>query len=218
MSINQRQYAEELLIYFVKNFSELYGMQYMSYNVHNLIHLAKDVAHFSPLDSFSAFKFENFLYKLKRKVHTGKHYLEQICNRLHDSTHSVQKTEIKIFPIIHSKNDIIYKVQLPGFTLSTKEFDNCCILHDGLIIFIENISYDEERDNISFAGKSVTKTKSFFSTPCDSTNLSIFLISKLDMFAIDSVNINEVSEKGVIIEIGSEECVILPLIHSHVQN
>lgn len=35
------------------------------------------------------------------------------------------------------------------------------------------------------------------------------------MFDIDSVNINQVREKGVIIEIGSEEFVILPLIHSH---
>lgn len=119
-----------------------------------------------------------------------------------------------MYPIIHFTNtqsDFIENVELAGFSLSTKEFDNCCILHDGSIIFVEQISY---HSHISFSGKCVTKKKSFFNTPCDSTNLSIFLISKADMFAIDSVNINQVCEKGIIIEIGTEDLVILPFIHN----
>ena len=35
------------------------------YNVHKLIHAADDVTIFSPLESFSAFVFENFLGVLK---------------------------------------------------------------------------------------------------------------------------------------------------------
>ena len=35
------------------------------YNVHGLTHLAEDVKDFGPLDSNSAFSFENFLGQLK---------------------------------------------------------------------------------------------------------------------------------------------------------
>lgn len=196
MCINHRPYAQELLIYFVKNFGELYGVQHISYNVHNLIHLSNDVALFGPLDSFSAFKFKNYLYKLKSKIHTGKNYLEQVFNRLHEAT-KIKENEVKVYPIIHFKdaqNDIIKKIEFAGFSLSTNEFDNCCFLHDGSVIFVEKISY---QNHISFSGKCVTKRKSFFNTPCDSIDLSILLISKNDMFVIDSVNVNQVREKGV---------------------
>ena len=76
---------------------------------------------------------------------------------------------------------------------------------------MEQISY---HSYISFSGKSVTKMKTFFNTPCDSTSLSIFLIFKADMVAIDSVNINQVHEKGIVIEIGTEDLVMLPFIHN----
>ena len=36
------------------------------YNVHGLIHIAEDVKRFGPLDSYSAFPFENYLGHLKQ--------------------------------------------------------------------------------------------------------------------------------------------------------
>ena len=75
-------YAHELLCYFVKKFSQLYGKCNLSYNVHNLIHIVNDVKKFGPLDSFSAFKFENYLYKLKNQLRVSKSPLEQIHNRI----------------------------------------------------------------------------------------------------------------------------------------
>ena len=44
---------------FVRHFSELYGTNMVGYNIHNLIHLADDVARHGPLDGISAFPFEN---------------------------------------------------------------------------------------------------------------------------------------------------------------
>ena len=48
-------YANSLLVLFVKNFGNFYGNNMLVYNVHCLIHLAADVKRFGPLDSFSAF-------------------------------------------------------------------------------------------------------------------------------------------------------------------
>jgi len=52
-------YAEELCIYFVKDFLILYEEEHVSYKIHNLIHLAEDCRKYGSLDSFSTFLFES---------------------------------------------------------------------------------------------------------------------------------------------------------------
>ena len=59
-------YAEQLLRYFVKESGKLYGPQFVSHNVHCLIHLPADVMKFGHLDLFSSFPFENYLQYLKK--------------------------------------------------------------------------------------------------------------------------------------------------------
>lgn len=53
-------YAEALLKNFF-SFEILYGKQYMSHNIHNLLHLCSDVRIYGPLDNFNAFHFENYM-------------------------------------------------------------------------------------------------------------------------------------------------------------
>lgn len=85
--------ANDLLIYFVRNFSKLYGITHLTYNVHGLLHLASDCANFGQLEQFSAFKFESYLGKLKRKLRTAYLPLPQICNRIAEmrSLNSLEK-------------------------------------------------------------------------------------------------------------------------------
>ncbi|XP_059166552.1 uncharacterized protein LOC131948870 [Physella acuta] len=75
-------YAHELLCMFVEEAKELYGKEFLVYNVHGLTHLAADVKNFGPLDSFSAFPFENFLGMLKKLVRKPQTPLEQVVKRL----------------------------------------------------------------------------------------------------------------------------------------
>lgn len=74
--------ASDLLYYYVLHFGTLYGTDHITFNVHGLLHLADDCARFGPLESFSAFKFESYLGKLKRKLRTAYLPLPQICNRI----------------------------------------------------------------------------------------------------------------------------------------
>lgn len=55
-----KEYAGNLLVHFVKRSERLYGKDFVSYNVHNLMHLIADVERFGTLYSFSAYRFENF--------------------------------------------------------------------------------------------------------------------------------------------------------------
>ncbi len=59
-------FAIQLMRHFVSESVKLYGGQFISFNVHCLIHLPLDVLRFGPLDHFSCFPFENFLYRLKK--------------------------------------------------------------------------------------------------------------------------------------------------------
>ena len=51
--------ASEFLSKFLTDAIELYGAEFMVYNVHNLAHLSIEAKEFGCLDSFSAFPFEN---------------------------------------------------------------------------------------------------------------------------------------------------------------
>lgn len=75
------KYAEDLIIYFVKKFGILYREQFISHNVHNLLHLAEEVRKYGVLDNFSAFHFESFLGGLKQLIRKAEKPLEQISCR-----------------------------------------------------------------------------------------------------------------------------------------
>lgn len=51
---------------FVKQFAYLYGSYFVSHNIHSLIHLYDDYNLYGPLDNVSCFKFENYMYGLKK--------------------------------------------------------------------------------------------------------------------------------------------------------
>ena len=66
---------------FVMDAIDLFGPEFIAYNVHNLIHIVDDYVRFGSLEEFSAFVFENFLKELKNYVHAGYKPGEQIVNR-----------------------------------------------------------------------------------------------------------------------------------------
>lgn len=76
------EYAHALLVSFVQHFGQLYGTKFLSYNVHNVVHLAEDFRKHGVLDNFSAFKFENYLQKLKKLVRKPQTPLSQIVRHL----------------------------------------------------------------------------------------------------------------------------------------
>ena len=60
------QYCEGLMKLYVKDAMTLYGEHFISYNVHNLIHVPDDVSYMnSPLYEFSCYSFENNLQTIK---------------------------------------------------------------------------------------------------------------------------------------------------------
>ena len=67
---------------FVAECTELYGKSFNIYNIHSAIHIADDAIRFTTLDKCSAFRFENYLGKLKRMLRKGnkvvEHWLQEL--------------------------------------------------------------------------------------------------------------------------------------------
>ena len=73
--------ANDLLHKFVQQAPSLFGEEFMSYNVHCLIHLAMDAKRYGHLDRVSAFTFENMLKNIKNMLRKPGAKLVQVINR-----------------------------------------------------------------------------------------------------------------------------------------
>ena len=89
-------YAKYLLTLFVKNCEQVYSKSFAVYNIHNLLHIADNAERYGCLDNCSAFKFENYLGKLKTLVHHGNHVLQQICARLEEQFYTCDNINNKV--------------------------------------------------------------------------------------------------------------------------
>lgn len=75
-------YAQSLFEYFVLKVRKYYKDKYLTHNMHNLLHICEDVKRFGTIDSYSAFKFGNFLYTIKKLLKVSGQPLEQVVNRI----------------------------------------------------------------------------------------------------------------------------------------
>lgn len=67
---------------YIEQYIDLYGIDSISSNVHNLCHLIKDVERFGVLPKISAYPFENMLQFMKNLIRHGNRPLSQAANRL----------------------------------------------------------------------------------------------------------------------------------------
>ena len=125
----------------------------MSYTVHSLLHLSADVKNFGNLDSYSAFKFENYMQQLKKLIRKASQPLEQINNRISEKNKLGKKiSEYSFRPI---------------FSLSTRYPNNYCII-------LNKVFKMEEINNNEVKGRYILSLTNFFEYPIKSSDLGIY--------------------------------------------
>ena len=72
--------ATSCIQHFLNDLKELFTESAYTFNAHMLSHLPEFVQRLGPLDKFSAFPFENYLYLIKQRVKTGTYVFEQSIN------------------------------------------------------------------------------------------------------------------------------------------
>lgn len=210
-SIENIDYANQLLLYYVKKFGIFFGNEYYTYNIHNLIHLPEDVRVHGALDSFSAFKFENYMFKLKQLLKTSRYPLQQIHNRIVEERNLQKKCEPYKYPLIIRKKENITGVQLQNSTLSLKPNDNCVLLENNQIVLIEK--FDIINSHVVCSGRYYLDPGQFFESPCNSKTIGIYTVKQEFLSKnIISFNIESIVKKCFRIPY-LEYMVIVALLH-----
>jgi hypothetical protein len=203
-------YANELLRIFVSNSEELYGETFVVYNVHSLIHLCQHVRRLGPVDSFSAFPFENYLGQLKKLLHSGNKPLQQVCRRLSERGHLIHSNKkiLQFEEILTSKftpdggsvlgiiGAYFKKIRGPFFRLSTTNVkDNCVFLKNGQIVRLKYFVKDESGSLLMVCKRFCTRDN-FFVYPCESSAMSIFFVTSLSR-ELSVKNVDKIDCKAV---------------------
>ena len=156
------QYAQSPLVYFVKQGHELYGPEFLVYNVHSLLHVADDAAEFGSIDRCGGFAFENYLQHIKKLVRCGKNPLTQVVKRIHelDSVSAMNKPACR------------------NYSISVNRLDNTFILADDSCceVVAESNEGDDDGSN-KFLCRIYTMSEPFFVEPCDSHLIGVYKTS-----------------------------------------
>lgn len=200
MAEKYNSYAAELLLYFVKNYGKIYGMEYVNYNVHNLIHLAADVQRFGSLDKFSSFSFENYLHEIKLQMKNSSKPLEQISNRTIEKRNNFLSEKTKYpFVVQYDENNRLV-INENSFYDTVR--NNCCITSDDSIILIKEIITSGK--NIKIAAIKYENKEICEYYPCNSNLLKIFYVD--DHFLCENTTLYDFTQLKY-------KCFKLPLQH-----
>lgn len=82
VSVDDANDARRLLQKFVKTSKTYYGSTFNVYNVHSLPHIVDDALKYGSLNEISAFKFENFMQELKKRVRSSQNPVAQVVKRM----------------------------------------------------------------------------------------------------------------------------------------
>lgn len=217
-------YAEKLLTIFVQSFTTIYGLKYVSHNVHNLLHLTSDVKRFGALDVFSAFQFESYIFHLKKLIRKGDKPLQQIARRLYEFNLSQSEVRNKFLLKKNHKDGPLdceheYKEQykilnLDSFHLKCDNKNNCVLLKDNTVVCVHNIA-KSENNNIYIIRKKLILDTSLFTIPCESQLFGIAIVKQNR--CIESWLYENICAKVYKIPY-KDKFIILPILHTIVSH
>lgn len=212
--------AHAMLVQFVENYGNYYGREYMTSNVHNLIHLVDEVKRFGELHTFNAYPFENKLSSIKRTIRKGNKPLEQISNRLIERncieieglSNITGNDKIPIIKTYTYKNTSIQVVHLESFIISTNNQNKWFLMNNNDIF--EVISMVDGDKHISLIGNVIQNLADVFDVPIKSSLLNIFMTNCNSIRRLQvTFNITDIKCKLVTAECGSN-IYFVPLIHT----
>lgn len=176
--------AEAILKEFLEEYINIYGIDAVNNNVHNLCHLVDDVKRYGALPRFSAYPFENKLGYIKHLLRSGNRPLAQVVKRITEINCLVSPSKnTSSFPYIHKKiNDLhqhsgcdksYAKLFLSDdVVLENNKKNQWIMTQDDKIIKMINATYYDSK--ICIFGSSLKKVNNFFDEPIESKYLGIY--------------------------------------------
>ena len=192
------RFAKGLLKWYVDSSSHIYGQTFVSYNVHNLIHLHQDVASQQcGLEMLSAFPFENFLHRIKCMVRKSHQPLAQIARRIEEikvSDHFITSkiTKTKIQPVANSS------FRNSWFLLKNDKICEVVEMKRNAELKVKLYSFE--------------RSSSYFKNPIDSKLLHICFLPKCSNFTFSDIDCSDIIKKFVPIP-EEDGLLLVPMLH-----
>lgn len=187
--------AEILLRQFVKTFHDVFDE--LSFNFHNILHLVDVVRRHGPVDKYSAYKYENFYFLMRKWIRKPSHIFEQLWNRWTQTRGRVQRK---------STTNKTFGVKI----LDSSIRNNCIMTEDDNIYIITKKIVNP--DGVFFETKKFSNRSSFFSTPVISEDLNIYVVSDSDLVDGPALRLEQVKRKMFRIPY-LDQFVIMPVLH-----
>lgn len=217
--------AKNLFIDYIEQYVQIYGVDSIGSNVHNLCHIVDDVKKFGPLPSISAYPFENHLSFIKRLLRTGNRPLSQVAKRLIELSNSKiddQYISDETYPIYKNKKKTNISclnnctstwqtlIVRDGFTLKQNKKDSWFMTKEKEIVkFTAAVECNNE---LYVYGSSLKKKRDFFKKPFNSSHINIFSSSE-NLNEAGLFKISDVKCKMVCIKSKTQN-VYIPLLHT----
>ncbi|KAK3929696.1 Nucleolar MIF4G domain-containing protein 1-like protein [Frankliniella fusca] len=187
--------AELMLNEFVTLSVEVFDASFPVYNVHSLTHLVDECRLHGEADSFSAYKFENYLGSIKRALRSTHHPLQQLRNRDRECKGwllqkdrkglDMGKVTLKSLRAADKKVEEQYcgdqyrKIVLLGFTLSPTVADSAFKTVDGDVCILSNIIHCAADGKIIVSGYLFEDQEDYYTYPIESSRLGILKVKNL---------------------------------------
>jgi hypothetical protein len=152
------EYAHQLLLHFVDGCRELYGPEFLVYNIHSMTHIISEAEQYGCLDNCSGFVFENYLQRIKKMVRSGRNPLSQVVKRLGELSESQ----------ITMKPDVL--------TISDKCPNNAYIIDESTCCEVLELPSNQK----PVLCRVYTKVEPFFTHPCDSRVIGTYRVKAAD--------------------------------------
>lgn len=211
--------AEVLLDHYVEYYRDYYGEDYISSNVHNLLHVVDEVRRFGELSSFSTYPFESRLYEIKNLLRNGNRPLAQVAKRITEMTYAetehllTSPTSSKCPSLSKKSGSNFLKIDFQNFILSAETSDKWFLTGDGQIV--EMLYAIEENSQILIQGRSLQELQAYFQTPVKSTYLNIYAANELNKHTPVQYSIEDVKCKLVAVK-SNLQTVFIPLLHTYI--
>jgi len=225
--------ATELLKKFVNAYSNLYGSQFITYNVHSLIHLPMYVLNHGPLDNFSCFRYDNFIQEIIKSIKSIKYPLQEILN----SVLQKQKIHQKCPPQLHDQypvfsDEILHKTSTPFFKINDKlyekislaltntviinvlgEKDRYIMLTNNNLVMVHHIVQPQNKPP-SLIVKRFLSYSEHTTTPLSSFEIGVYIVDTSKMSELYSINLTIVKYKCFFIRLSGNWALVSSMCHS----
>lgn len=231
--LNYLDLAQECFDEYIEDNIDLYGIESVGSNVHNLTHVVDDVKRFGNLSKISTYPFENALFGLKLKLRTCNRPLEQISRRIiecnldyrepanlndinetsYTNRNESNEPELKYLIQNSDLDDTQYKQISLGSDsfLSSRKFGDKWFLTSGDKI-VEFHFATKIDGNYFLNGSRIKKSENFFSLPFSSQYISTY-VAKDEKFPAHFYSLKEVKAKLLCLHY-EDKLVFSPLLHT----